>query len=508
MLDTDYSNGNKSRVEELIARYNSVKMDGETAGECNAKTFFSAKLNLYNFGTQYDRPGRDSYSSISGLASDQNNDNQDLASLFMDPNVQTFQLKEGYRAQTHLGSMLMYHGIVEAARDYGNNKDNAPKVADLCKFILKLVSAGNKARVFVFGSIFGGTGASSIPVIPTALRDAATLLGPNKLDLENVKFGSTLLTQYFTFPTASKEETAVEKVIAKSELFALNCQAALQFYKDDPTVKAYYKRFYHIGWPNNMNFNIEYEGKIQTGGAMQKNACHVVELLAACAAYDFFYASPSSLSNKEAKYLYRSAEIDGSSYQFVGNTFLDGQAGKEFANKLGMFLSLAHLVLSSDGMEGAWGKPGTRQLVKFIEDDQYNQLTDEQCKTLDNYLRSFAYEYNNEEKKLVFGWIYQIFDSIGSGTFLFKNDAFTKEPDRLRKLDMGLLFTDDKHWWRKDRIGKTNPNQSSSKDVFAKIMRQDCTRPNEQTQHLQTLKERFIAHLFNSLAKAQKFDIK
>lgn len=507
MLDTDYSNGNKSRVEELIAKYNSVKMD-DAEGEANAKTFFSAKLNLYNFGTQYDLPGRDSYSTISGLASDLNNDNKDLASLFLDPNVQQFQLKEGYRAQTHLGSMLMYHGIVEAARNYSKDKQKAQKEGDLCRFILKLASAGDNARVFVFGSIFGGTGASSIPVIPTALRDAAKLLGPNTLDLKKVKFGSTLLTQYFSFPPASNTELKNEKVIAKSELFALNCQAALQFYKDDPTVKAYYKRFYHIGWPETMKFDIQYEGKVQTGGATQKNACHIVELLAASAAYDFFYADATSFNNAEAKYLYKSAETDGNSFHFYGNTFLDGQAGDEFANKLGMFLSLAHLILSSEGMEGAWGKPGTRQLEKFIEDPQYHALTDDQCKTLDNYLRGFAYEYKNDEKKLVFGWIYQIFDSVGSGSFLFTNDSFVKDPERLRKLDMGLMFTDEKHWWRKDTFGKTNPNQSKSKDKFALIMRENSSKPNEQTQHLHTLKEKFIAHLFNSLAKAQKFDVK
>ena len=41
---------------------------------------------------------------------------------------------------------------------------------DLEKFCDKLVAAGTSARVFILGSIFGGTGASSIPVIPKALK--------------------------------------------------------------------------------------------------------------------------------------------------------------------------------------------------------------------------------------------------------------------------------------------------------------------------------------------------
>jgi len=116
MLDTDYSNGNKDRVAHLIEHYNNVKKDGEAEGKANKNTFFSAKINLYNYGTHYDVSGRDSYSVLSGIQSDFNEDNKDVSSLFLSPEVQQFQLKEGYRAQTHLGSMLMYHGIVESAK--------------------------------------------------------------------------------------------------------------------------------------------------------------------------------------------------------------------------------------------------------------------------------------------------------------------------------------------------------------------------------------------------------
>lgn len=64
-----------------------------------------------------------------------------------------------------------------------------------------------------------------------------------------VKFGSTLLTDYFTFTAPDSLQKDEDKVIADSNNFALNCQAALQFYQADPTVRSTYKRFYHIGWP-------------------------------------------------------------------------------------------------------------------------------------------------------------------------------------------------------------------------------------------------------------------
>ncbi len=146
----------------------------------------------------------------------------------------------------------MYHGIIEAARNISRNGESASNAEkDLRNFLDSLLPEQSSARVFVFGSIFGGTGASSIPVIPVALRDAINILsdGTKTLDANMVKFGSTLLTDYFTFTAPDSVQKDEDKVIADSNNFALNCQAALQFYQADPTVRSTYKRFYHIGWP-------------------------------------------------------------------------------------------------------------------------------------------------------------------------------------------------------------------------------------------------------------------
>ena len=53
-LDTDQTNGNKDRVENLIDLYNRVKTDDgtEVGGSATKNTFFSAKLNLYKFFTE------------------------------------------------------------------------------------------------------------------------------------------------------------------------------------------------------------------------------------------------------------------------------------------------------------------------------------------------------------------------------------------------------------------------------------------------------------------------
>ena len=122
-LDTDQTNGNKNRVEQLIDTYNHIKSADSTeidGGTPNAETFFSAKINLYKFFTDYSATNRSTYANLAQLSSGDSEvqrDNQDLSDLFLEKDtVQDFKLDHGYRAQTHLGSYLMYNGIVEAAK--------------------------------------------------------------------------------------------------------------------------------------------------------------------------------------------------------------------------------------------------------------------------------------------------------------------------------------------------------------------------------------------------------
>lgn len=511
-LDTDQANGNKGRVEQLIELYNRIKSN-ETSningGEPNVDTFFSAKINLHRFFTNYTDQSRKTYrllSSVQNASSEEKRDNEDLANLFLDADsVQAFDLSHGYRAQTHLGSMLMYHGIVEAATHYAKDKNSAAKQeVELADFLTLLAQAGGQARVFVFGSVFGGTGASSIPVIPVALKEAVDILGQNTLDLTKAKFGSTLLTEYFTFTAPDDQMKKEQRIVADANNFALNSQAALQFYQGDPTVKQVYRRLYHIGWPLQSE-NVS-EGSLATitGGAEQKNRCHVVELMCACAAYDFFTIDESLLGDAghEAEYLYRVVPFSGNNFDFSGSDFV-GSKGDVFMNKLGAMFSLSHVILAKH--EAALGQQGVKGLLdrfrkQNIED--YNALTDEQAAEIDKYFKLFAYDID-KNGNMVPGWIYQIHDSVGSGKFMFRPEAF---PDRsgLKDVDPGNIFVDERHKWDKSplKIGS-----GARYDHFiSKIVADSRCLPKEK-QKVNTVKERFLAHIYNGITIAQKFNV-
>ena len=510
-LDTDQTNGNKGKVENLINLYNDVKTnDAENVGGApHNNTFFSAKLNLYKFFTDYSTPQRQTLSSLtqtSNLDQQQRNDNQDIADLLFERDtVQVFPLDHGYRAQTHLGSMLMYHGIIEAAINAKKKGAQAkPEERDLKAFLELLNKNANNARVFVFGSVFGGTGASSIPVIPLAINESLKIItgGNNVINLNKVVFGSTLLTDYFTFNSPSQAQISRDKVIADANNFALNSQAALSFYNEDVSVMSTYKRMYHIGWPSSLK--IDYSAatsNVATGGHEQENPCHIAELMCACAAYDFFKAN--SFPNQKTEIVYRTVEeLDGGGLHLIGDSFVGTTNGSEFENKLGALFSLAHIILSKyDGAKEDC--LGTNNFLASLEDyeiNDYGDLTDEQAKKIDKYLKEFAYKIVGD--KFCSGWIYQIFNSIGQGTFLFTKDSFVTNPLTVKYVDPGNIFLDDKHNWDYAKLGLSSVADRRF-DKFINIVRQDNTFPSED--QATTVKEKFLAHLYNAITEAQHY---
>lgn len=514
-LDTDQNNGNKDRVENLIDLYNKVKTNdvATKGGEQRSDTFFSAKLNLYRFYTDYSPSNRTTLQALSAttnLTDEQRQDNQDLSDLLFErSSVQQFRLDHGYRAQTHLGSMLIYHGIIEAAIHANQGGDMVKaQEKDLATYLELLNKHSSTARVFVFGSVFGGTGASSIPVIPIAISESLKILtgGNNVLNLNKVLFGSTLLTDYFTFKTPTSQQLSNDKVIADANNFSLNSQAALSFYNEDATVKKTYRRMYHIGWPSSLKINYSegQAGHVITGGPEQRNDCHVAELFCATAAYDFFNESRKELEGKgDAEYVFRTVAIDDNgNLQLSGASFVGSDKGEYFEKKLGALLSLAHIILSK--FNGAHENTcGTADLLNYLDQAKfpvYNNLNDAQCAEIDEYLREFGYKFIKDE--VLFGWIYQIFKSVGAGKFIFSPEAFKTDINALHDIDPGTVFADEMHHWTKS--GSVFSSSSDRRfNTLISILISDKSSPDE-SQGV-TLKEQFLAQMYNAITIAQKF---
>lgn len=494
-LDTDKNNGNFSRLKEVKEAYVNAKNLDKANRTPLTDTFFSAEIKYYEFSPNYEKKSTFNDVFNYGNTKYNNPEEADLADLVLTDNVENFNLRHGYRAQTHLGSMMMYHSIIEAARSRMDNE-----LKQFLQVLIQACNGGSDPKVFILGSVFGGTGASSIPIIPQAISEAASIMSNGAANiLGRAYFASTLLTAYFSFKAPSAEELKNQKVIATSDKFALNSQVAMMFYDDDTTVKNTYQRFYMMGTDGQgWDPMVREKDKITktiTGGSDQKNDSHYIELLAASAALDFFNCDIAHLKeNKSAgvtDYVYRA--VDGSGKfefkDFVGNK---DNYDKDFAKKFGMLIVFSFLCNDPD--------------IDFVESVRCNKQKEitgfdgmnvNQIEYLKKYFRLFNVRKVND--KLAEGWIRQIHRSAGGGdNFLFNPKLFAFHTMKeLHKYDW------NKNLYRNEGIGKDwtfsvglfGSKFNSFKDEFIKTLHNGAPTTITNTG------ERFYKLVYDTLCK-------
>lgn len=463
-------------------------------------TYFSANIKYYEFSPNYEQ--RSTFQDVFNYGDTQYNHREetDLANLMFTDKVEEFNLRHGYRAQTHLGSMMMYQSIIEAAR---SNVDN-----DLKNFLCELTrsSQNGQPRVFILGSVFGGTGASSIPIIPQAISKAAEIISNGAANvLMRAYFGSTLLTAYFNFKAPSSDELSRQKIIATSDKFALNSQVAMMFYDDDTTVRSTYQKFYMLGTEGiqwNPMQRIEGINETITGGEHQENDSHYIELLAACAALEFYNTDENILNENKANfqtdYLYRAIKENG---KFDFQDFVGSARATEFAKKFGTLIAFSILCNGTYNFVESTRSGGQPEILGF------ENINVTQVQNLKDYFNLFFLRPINSEKPND-SWLKQIHRSAGGGDkFLFNAKLFA--PKSMREL---MNFQCNKELYRDEGIGKDNKFSTKSikrpfgtmfdtfKDAIIEQLRsgkpQNITDPGEQLYKL----------IYDTLTKIYKFN--
>ncbi|MEM8719532.1 MAG: hypothetical protein AAGE84_09525 [Cyanobacteria bacterium P01_G01_bin.39] len=218
------------------------------------------------------------------------NTNKDLASFYSYNNLQQnpeglgnlfdvlyteeerkASLDVGFRGRPAIGSAVMSH------LDLDNLEDDP--WASLTQDILADVGSGNSPRIFLCGSIFGGTGASGLPTLGRLIY--------NKLEKEKIqgaKISCLFVLPYFRFPQPTGKDAANQEVYARSEQFLLNTEAALRYYVNQ---NQNFHTVYLLGNQNLSNY------QFSIGKNTQKNEPHFIEVYSALAARHFLLDTPS-----------------------------------------------------------------------------------------------------------------------------------------------------------------------------------------------------------------------
>ena len=172
---------------------------------------------------------------------------------------QKLDLREGFRGRPPIGSALM---SAVALDDSIHAKTWGRFLGD----VRQAAKGGEDVCVHMFGSVFGGTGASGVPTLGQLLRNWL-----KKEEIQRAPLNATLLLPYFNFKDHGTRDTGLH---AEASNFQLNTGAALEYLSQENGAPTF-DQVYLLG----SDAKVAYDFSI--GGTSQANGAHLVELLAA-----------------------------------------------------------------------------------------------------------------------------------------------------------------------------------------------------------------------------------
>lgn len=461
-IDTDSENKNRQDLMALTDWYAQIR--GNTDPQQNG--LFSAKINAYHFVTRMPQNNTNNIESIlQNIPTTNREDNKLLAEALLSKNVREFNLDHGYRAQTQLGSLHMFATILNSARNISENK--ADENENILKdYIQSLQNSATDAKIMVMGSVFGGTGASSVPIIPKALNEAGKIIIGPTFTIHDRSFGCAVMTDYFTFnpPLAAQEQT--EKIIAKAFRFRDNSQLALDYYSTQ--MGDTYKNIYLVG-NNGLETKADYSNKngsaTITGGAQQNNPSHYLELTTSASVYHFLNAN-----NTSTEYYYKTLDIGNGQEELDFDTIIynckENLLEKGFANLLALEITR---------------RTYNGKMSDFLERNQKIEFNEVNSEIIDKFLERFQHYYEGLEAS-----------SECPNTNLLNNES-------IKTLNVGVVFKD-----KKNHLEKGSIFGNYIKKVNNDILEAEYKLDNEE--HLDNNTHKLVNMFYNTFNQLTKIN--
>lgn len=271
-IDADETNGNLERARNSLSIYDScarlIRSNNQKYG------WLKTKIHSYGVWSPFKNVNANKNLAAFFDYNTLKQNNSPLGNLFdvlYTKEEREAELDVGFRGRPAIGSAVI--GQVNL-----DDLEQEPW-GEFIRQIKNEVSMGKSPKIFLCGSIFGGTGASGLPTIG---RLVANKLEDEKVR-ERVKIGCLFVLPYFGFSPPA--ESGNDEVYARSEQFLLNTEAALRFYVNQAHQ---FNTVYLLG---NQNFT---QVKFSIGKKTQKNDPHFIELYAALAARQFLLDNSGS----------------------------------------------------------------------------------------------------------------------------------------------------------------------------------------------------------------------
>ena len=282
IIDPDNANGDVQRTIEMLKNYQAIRRRLEFQHNGFFKTDIQTLASLEasdkekNAGLRIDDSfrfdidgtrdgffgnfiGHDTMSPANRAMTD---------ALFSDKNL-ALELSVGFKGNPHMGSVVL----------------NQFKDSQEFKFFASRL--GQKDRIFIVSSIFGGTGAAGFPLLVKNIREATDRLS-NHDRLKNAPVGAITVAPYFGIEP--DDTVAIDK-----NTFIAKTKAALEYYSDNLSGNSSLNALYYIGDLATKDY------KPAEGKAEQMNDAHAIELFSALSIFDFMNIPESELACKEGR---------------------------------------------------------------------------------------------------------------------------------------------------------------------------------------------------------------
>lgn len=420
LIDPDAGNGNLTRTKTLLTNY--IKCRKDLNKTENTKIF---KTNIH---IPPDEKGlvweifEDTDTTLANFINYKNmmqnkKDLADFASVLFTEKELNTELNEGFRGHPSIGSVVMA---------------NPPQDEYPFKMLFDDLTGNKKAndvRVFLVGSVFGGTGAAGFPTLGS--RNILKFHPLAKLDnnLSQILLGGALILPYFSFELDAEAETR-DKMFVTANDFPIATKAALQFYNEKDLG---FDQIYFIG-----DSLAQKVGKFGVGAKKQENLPHYIEVVSALAAFDFF-DQPEIKGETDKMWFTAVRETETLSWTDLPVTREPDkirQKQKELKALLTNMTVFAYSFLtygkkiintSHKSISDAW----YRDNFRFSESDERDKEKDPRQKKSKEVLDDFE-KYLSE---FLF-WIAAMDDSSGKVMLMDKKMLLSKEPEVSKALSL------------------------------------------------------------------------
>ena len=196
----------------------------------------------------------------------------DLYEVLYTKKERATKLDQGFRGHPSIGAAVLAQNYVQL-----KNK------GEWNNLFRSFEGENANVKIFIAGSVFGGTGAAGLPTISRLLKNG-DFKGNDK-----TLIGGAFMLPYFKFTPEGDNA----QLFARSEAFTINTKAALKYYAQRDNV---FSSMYLLG-----DSLLTHMPKFSIGARDQVNNAHILELYAALAAIDFFQ---SDITNDDTTFKY------------------------------------------------------------------------------------------------------------------------------------------------------------------------------------------------------------